>query len=93
MERQQFLQLLSTKQYQLIAYQYHLENGKTRLTYESWIDTLNNLFYYMNRLCIDANMYPPFSFDDIIRIIIEKYFDKFNIVSLIDKNGKLIGYM
>jgi hypothetical protein len=70
-----------------------LENGKTRLTYESWIDTLNNLFYYMNRLCIDANMYPPFSFDDIIRIIIEKYFDKFNIVSLIDKNGKLIGYM
>lgn len=89
MEREQFLQLLSTKQYQLIAYQYHLENGKTRLTYENWIDTLNNLFYYMNRLCIDAT----FSFDDIIRIIIEKYFDKFNIVSLIDKNGKLIGYM
>ena len=93
MDRQQFLNLLTTKQYNLIAYHCHLENGKTRLSYENWVDKVNELFYYMNELCILNRMPPPFNFGDIVNQIVEKYFNKFNIISLYDKNNKLIGYM
>lgn len=93
MNRQQFLQLFVTKQYNLIAYNYHLEKGKTNLQYESFVEQVNILFHHLWEICIDVGSPLTYTWDDVVNEIVKNYFNQFSIITLVSPDGRIMGYM
>lgn len=75
MDKEEFLKATKNAEFGIIIYNYCIEKGKSKEDSEKFVEVLN--------------LYPIYIFQ-YLSIASDYFYSKFNIIPLLDKNGKII---